>query len=144
MSAALCLADSDIRRRLLFGGTVFFLGVSGCATIISGSDQAVSVNSVPSGEKFQVREKTGKIVFQGVTPTVVNLKTGAGYFSGAGYTFTFPYTPARTTVQINSHLNGWYFGNLIWPGMGLLVGMVLVDPITGAMWRLPERVDVYE
>ena len=36
-------------------------------------------------------------------------------------------------VQIQGKLDGWYFGNLLFGG---LIGMVIVDPITGAMYRL--------
>jgi len=40
---------------------------------------------------------------------------------------------------INSSVDGWYFGNIL---VGGLIGMLIVDPATGAMYNLPERVDV--
>ena len=37
-------------------------------------------------------------------------------------------------VQISARIGGWYaFGNLLFGG---LIGYLIVDPITGAMWTL--------
>ncbi len=44
------------------------------------------------------------------------------------------------TVEITSPLNGWYVGNIIFGG---LLGILIVDPLTGAMWTLsPKEIDV--
>ena len=40
---------------------------------------------------------------------------------------------------ITSSLDGWYFGNIIFGGV---LGMLIVDPMTGAMYNLPARVDI--
>lgn len=40
---------------------------------------------------------------------------------------------------MRSTLDGWYFGNIVFGG---LLGILVIDPYTGAMYRLPERVDV--
>jgi len=40
---------------------------------------------------------------------------------------------------LKSTLDGWYFGNIM---IGGLIGMLIVDPLTGAMYNLPDRVDV--
>ncbi|MDA8868601.1 hypothetical protein N9H91_02170 [Pseudomonadales bacterium] len=47
------------------------------------------------------------------------------------------FSPKEYTL--NSSVDGWYFGNLL---LGGLIGMLIVDPITGAMYNLPARVDV--
>ncbi len=36
-------------------------------------------------------------------------------------------------IPINCSINGWYFGNIIFGG---LIGLIIVDPATGAMYRL--------
>lgn len=36
-------------------------------------------------------------------------------------------------VPVNYKLNGWYFGNLL---LGGVIGMLIVDPATGSMWKL--------
>jgi hypothetical protein len=39
-------------------------------------------------------------------------------------------------LKIKSKIDGWYFGNLIFGG---LIGLVIVDPLTGSMWTLSPR-----
>ena len=36
----------------------------------------------------------------------------------------------------DAYLNGWYIGNVVFGG---LIGLLIVDPETGAMWRLDEN-----
>ena len=36
-------------------------------------------------------------------------------------------------------MDGWYIGNILFGG---LIGMLIVDPATGAMYNLPDRVDI--
>lgn len=40
-------------------------------------------------------------------------------------------------MQVNYKLNGWYFGNIIFGGA---IGMLVVDPATGAMWKIIDPV----
>lgn len=39
-------------------------------------------------------------------------------------------------ITLNSRLNGWYFGNLF---IGGLVGMLIVDPASGAMYKIDQK-----
>lgn len=59
--------------------------LSGCASIVSKSLYAVSINSTPSGAKITITDKKDKEVYTGNTPANVKLKSGAGYFSKANY-----------------------------------------------------------
>ncbi|HEY5968354.1 MAG TPA: hypothetical protein VIU35_10260, partial [Chitinophagaceae bacterium] len=43
-------------------------------------------------------------------------------------------------INVECKLNGWYFGNLL---IGGLIGLLIVDPATGAMYRLESK-DIYE
>jgi len=66
----------------------------------------------------------------------VTLPSKAGYFQSASYQFAFEkdgYYPANSSLS--AHLNGWYWGNIIFGG---LIGIVIVDPATGAMWKLDD------
>lgn len=36
-------------------------------------------------------------------------------------------------------MDGWYIGNIFFGG---LMGLLVIDPITGAMWKLPKIVSV--
>ena len=46
---------------------------------------------------------------------------------------------ATAEVHLQSKVSRWYFGNLLFGGM---LGLVIVDPSTGAMYNLtPDKVD---
>jgi len=117
------------------------LACSGCASIINGSKKEVKIGSEPADAKVTVYDSMGAAVQTAQTPTTLKLNRGAGYFKGADYRLLFEkpgYKP--TEVLLRSELNGWYMGNL---GFGGLIGLLGVDPSTGAMWNLqPDKVVV--
>lgn len=41
-------------------------------------------------------------------------------------------------MPLSANLNGWYFGNILFGGP---LGILIVDPASGAMWKLPESVN---
>jgi hypothetical protein len=110
--------------------------MTGCASIVSDSKYPVSVTSTPANASFEVRNRAGVVIHSGTTPGSVTLSSGAGYFKGEEYTITFRkegYADQQTTLRTS--LDGWYWGNIIFGG---LIGMLAVDPATGAMYKLPE------
>lgn len=121
--------------------TVFCAALlSGCASYMSGSTQQVTVNSFPAGAEFLIKDKSGKSVQQGTTPSTVVLKRGNGYFDGQDYSIDFS-APGHQpqTYPLHSSVNKWYFGNLVFGGT---IGTFIVDPLTGAMWSFPADVNV--
>ncbi|MGB8193674.1 MAG: hypothetical protein WCF67_17210 [Chitinophagaceae bacterium] len=114
---------------------VLFLCAS-CASIVSKSVYNVKLNSSPEEAQVQVFDRKGREVFNGNTPTQVNLRSGSGYFKRAEYTIKYT-KPGYLTkeVTISSDINGWYFGNIVFGG---LIGFLIVDPATGAMYRLDQ------
>lgn len=109
--------------------------LSGCATIVSDSKYPVNISSAPEGASFTVQNRAGQTIHTGTTPSTVTLKSGAGYFKGETYSIVFHKDGfADQKVALNTSLNGWYWGNIIFGG---LIGMLAVDPATGAMYRLP-------
>lgn len=111
---------------------------SGCASIVSHAQWPVTINSNPSGANVTIKDKDGVDMQRGTTPMTMTLASSRGYFSPAAYTFSFDkegYLPATTSLSAN--MNGWYIGNLLFGG---LIGFLIVDPATGAMWRLDNRV----
>ncbi|MEO1326496.1 MAG: hypothetical protein AAFV47_07515 [Pseudomonadota bacterium] len=126
-------------KTALFVGIVVG-GLSGCASIASLSEYEVAIASTPDAARFTVVDKAGAQVHSGVTPDTVTLKSSSGYFRKEVYTITFKKDgfPERT-FTMRSTLDGWYFGNFVFGG---LLGFLVIDPYTGAMYRLPERVDV--
>lgn len=110
---------------------------TGCASIVDGGPKTVQLNSNPEGAKVTIFDKMGKEISVNTTPTTVTLKRSHGYFSGENYKLIFEepgYYPYETHVQ--STLNGWYLGNFIFGGP---LGLLIVDPGTGAMFTLTPR-----
>ncbi len=108
---------------------------SGCATYISRSSWPVAIKSTPTAALFTVTNKKGENIRIGMTPTTLYLDSGAGYFDGEVYTLHFTKAGFQEkTVTLKASLNKWYWGNLAFGPIGFLV----VDPLTGAMFRLPE------
>lgn len=121
---------------LLLTASVLMLPLlfSNCASIVSKSSYPVHIKTTPNGATISITDKKSKEVFKGQSPATVTLKSGAGYFAKAEYQvrITAP-GYAEQVIPVNYKLNGWYFGNLL---IGGVLGMLIVDPITGAMWRL--------
>lgn len=119
------------------------LGLVGCATIVGDKTQLLSINSSPEGAEVCVTDETGQQVFKGQTPTTVVLQKADGtYFGGKDYTVSISKEGHETqTAQVVSGPNGWYVGgNFIFGG---LIGWLIVDPLSGAMWTLsPETVNL--
>ncbi|MDR0732525.1 MAG: hypothetical protein LBF08_00470 [Dysgonamonadaceae bacterium] len=110
---------------------------SGCATIFSRSSYPVHINSNPQGANVIIVDKHGREVYSGITPTSVKMKASAGFFSKAEYRITFSkagYTDK--TVFIDADIDGWYFANIL---IGGWLGMLIIDPATGAMWKIDTK-----
>lgn len=126
-----------MRKIIVIAALVY--GLYGCASIVSDHNYAVSVVSDVPGTEFVVKNKSGQIITKGTTPTIINLESSSGYFSGERYTFEARnkgYEDGLTTIQ--SSVSGWYIGgNILFGG---LIGWFIVDPLTGAMYNLPEKV----
>lgn len=107
---------------------------SSCASIVSKSSYPVFIESTPIGAKISITDKKGMEVYSGNTPTTIKLKASNGFFSRARYQVKFeePGYDSRT-IPIEYKLDGWYFGNILFGG---LIGMLIVDPATGAMFKL--------
>ena len=118
---------------------IILLLTVGCASIVSKSNYPVTITSSPEGAIITITDKYGRHIFKGKTPTTITLSSKAGFFSGASYTVKFEkpgYEPQ--TLVINAELDGWYIGNIFFGG---LIGFLIVDPATGAMWKLPPIVN---
>lgn len=64
----------------------------------------------------------------------MKLKSGAGFFSKESYTISLSLDGYETRkVNLECKVNGWYFGNLL---IGGVIGMLIVYPATGAMYKL--------
>ena len=121
-----------------FMASAVVLALSGCATVFNGKTQAVVVNSVPVGAMALVTNQAGENVHTGLTPVTLTLNRGAGYFRPETYTVTLTKDGfASKQLTFTGTISGWYIGNILFGG---LIGMLAVDPITGAMYTFPASV----
>ncbi|WP_375738286.1 hypothetical protein [Pseudomonas boanensis] len=113
------------------------LMTTGCASIFSEETYPVQVTSAPSGASIEIRDEDDNVVYNGTTPATVKLASSAGYFDGEMYTVKFS-KPGYADEQfvVNSGIDGWYWGNLL---IGGVLGMLIIDPATGAMYDLPTK-----
>lgn len=127
-------------KKGLLWAMVFFLICSGCASIVSKTDYPVSIHSTPEQAAFVIKNKKGREVHRGLTPASITMKASAGFFQGESYTVVFAKEGYEEVVAtLNATLDGWYVGNIIFGG---LIGILIVDPATGAMWKLPDDLSV--
>ncbi|MEM7391401.1 MAG: hypothetical protein AAF492_03555 [Verrucomicrobiota bacterium] len=111
--------------------------LTGCASILSKSDYPVSITSSPSGADVKVSNSSGLVVHQDKTPTTAVLPAEAGFFKAETYTMDFSKPGYDDTMRIEkATMDPWFLGNIIFGGF---VGVLLVDPLTGAMWQLPPQ-----
>ena len=108
--------------------------LSSCASIVSKSNWPVHVASDPSGATVTITNRAGREVFKGTTPTMVSLRSGAGFFKKESYIVKFSVNGyVSQEVPLQCKVNGWYWGNLVFGG---LIGFLILDPATGAMYKL--------
>jgi len=123
-----------MKVRSILACTVTALVSSGCATIVARSSQEITITSVPEGAAVKINNKSGAAVHSGNTPLTVTLKKGRGYFKAERYTVHIAKDGYHARdVTVEGAVNGWYFGNVLFGG---LIGLLAVDPATGAMYTL--------
>jgi hypothetical protein len=116
------------------------VALSGCATIVHGGPRTISVASTPPGAAVSIYDRSNSLVSKQTTPFVATLPIKFRYFKAQNYRLVFDmpgYQPAES--KLDSTLSGWYFGNIL---IGGLIGLLIVDPLTGAMYDLePEKIE---
>jgi hypothetical protein len=107
---------------------------SSCASIVSRSTWPLTVNTNPNGANIEITNKSGAIVYKGTTPATMTLKSGAGFFAKESYKIKLTLDGySEKIIPVECTLNGWYIGNIIFGG---LIGLLVIDPATGAMYKL--------
>jgi hypothetical protein len=122
-------------------GASLFAG--GCASIVHSGNRDISINTQPPGATASIRKSGGgveEVVTVQKTPCTVSLDPKKSYFRGQTYTLRLEMPGYQTSeVELTPKMSGWYWGNLL---IGGLIGMLAVDPATGAMWNIePDKVD---
>jgi len=107
---------------LMLGAAVMSI-TSGCATIISGTSEPVTINSSPEGATI-----TQNGIILGKTPTTISLNREANpvlELSKEGY--------QKQSVPLNTSFNPWVLTNVIWCMSCVL--STTTDYATGAAWQ---------
>lgn len=120
----------------LLVGVIALMGTS-CATIFTKSTYTVTFTTNPPGANITIENRDGRTIYSGTTPSTVSLKSAAGYMRPEQYAVTLEcsgHTPQ--TIRVFCNLDGWYVGNIL---LGGLVGMLIVDPVSGAMFKIAEK-----
>ena len=130
------------RRLCAVIGAGLLVCLPGCASIVSGRHADVSFYSNVPGAQVTIHDKRGKQVAVTQTPSTIALKRKDRIIFPAKYTATITapgYEAAQ--VPINSKVNPWVFGNVLFL-QGGLVGLA-VDNATGAAW-MPKESTIYQ
>ncbi|WP_326527451.1 hypothetical protein [Dokdonella sp.] len=128
-----------MKNLTLFIAASVLLG--GCASIMSGTMQDIEIKST-AGASYTVNDRNGSQVAAGMTPATVQLNRGMGYFKTGSYKINLKkpgYHPRL--IDVTPSVNGWYWANIAIPGN--IWWMLIVDPSTGAMYKLaPSAIEV--
>lgn len=125
---------SPALRRLLF---LLLLApvLPSCATIVSDARTLLHIDSIERAASVRVLDHEDRAIFEGVTPCEVLVDNSVGYWQGARYTVEVEkagFLPRR--IELESDIDPAFFGNVFLPGG--LVGSLIVDPWSGAMFEL--------
>ena len=107
---------------------------SSCATIFTKSQYPVSIHTEPAGASITIENRANRMIYSGITPATVKLKSAAGYLKKEEYKITITklgFVPK--VITINANLDGWYVGNIL---LGGVIGMLIIDPASGAMYKI--------
>lgn len=112
---------------------------TGCATLVCGSTQKVAITSHPSGARVEVLSAKGRVIETVTTPAHVSLPRSEGYFRPASVTLRSEHGDTQREKPVQASVNPWYVGNVLFGG---LIGFLIVDPLTGAMFSFPDKIDL--
>jgi hypothetical protein len=126
-------------RCLLLCVFVGSLGVVSCATVRHSVPEPVTITSEPPDARVTITDlRTHQLLVRASTPVVVPLARHAGYMRPARYKVVVEkpgYQPY--VLRLQAELEKEYFGNFV---VGGPLGLLVIDPLTGAMYALPSRV----
>lgn len=126
-----------MRKSATLFAAVGLLALSGCASIVSSSEWPVTFTSTPDSANVEVEDENGVIVHRGTTPCTVTLDASDGFWDRMTYTVRFHKDGCGDCTEgLYAGMNPWYLGNLVFGG---IPGHLIVDPLTGAMWKLPKE-----
>lgn len=125
---------------LLFIVIAITISANGCASIVNGRRQDIVFRSSPDNATVEVYSSFGNHVATATTPAVIRFRRGRGYFRRANYTVLISKEGYQTqSIGIRSGVSGWYAAGNYFTSFAMVIGYLIVDPLTGAMWTLQPK-----
>src|SRR5258707_9123012 len=127
----------------LIGSSILVTLLTGCASVLCGPTQSLSINSKPSGAEVFVYDSHGQVLVQKTTPCTLSLDRHTPLKHQPNYVVPIKkdgFAPMQ--VPLTSCVNKAYFANVLCGGGGFIS-----DPLPGAMWTFsakdadPEAID---
>lgn len=105
---------------------------------MSSPIQSVLIDSTPQSANFTIVDEHGQQIADGITPDSVKLHTSGAPFQRARYVVNFQLDgyPAKSEPLVGK-ISGWYILGAV-TQITSIVGPLIVDPYTGAMYSLPD------
>lgn len=101
------------------------------------SSYPLSINTNPTGAYIRITDQKGQNIYNGESPAKILLKSSNGYMKSVSYSIDISYPGYKSlNIQVSSKINGWYWANIAFGG---LIGMLIVDPLTGSMYKLDNK-----
>ncbi len=118
-----------LRKIILMGlsGVIVSSMFTGCATILSGTTEKISVNSNPSGIKFKLDNA------EYTAPAIITVKR-----ENKDKIIKVDNPKCKKTILLNKKINPVFFVNLL---SGGVFGST-TDYLTGAMWKYDDNVNI--
>jgi hypothetical protein len=130
---------SQLARCLVVCVLVGSMGLVSCATVLQRGPEPVTITSEPPDARVTITDlRSHQRLLQASTPVIAPLARHAGYMRPARYQVVVEkpgYQPYVLLLQ--AELEPKYFGNFVAGGP---LGLLVIDPLTGAMYALPSRV----
>ena len=131
---------SNIVRTSIF--VSLLCAFAGCATIVSKSRYAFSIKANEPETTVTVYDKKNNPIKFLTAPATIELDADFGMFSSASYRFVFEKAGFdKDESEVKAGIDPCYWINLICIYSAPL-GMLFVDPFSGAMWAFDENATV--
>ena len=98
---------------------ILLLSLTGCATVFSGSEQAINVKTQPNDAKVKLYSEEGALLYECVTPCEIKMKKeklvrGNIVIEKPGYT--------RVEIPLSSTMEPWAIANACCLMPGIIIG----------------------
>ncbi len=112
-------------------GVALILATTGCASIVNGGNQRVTIQSPVPDAEIHVKSFKGREVYSGPSPARLKVARDDQYTVEV---MAPGYKPQKQVIS--KSMSGWTFGNLIWILPPLWGVGLAVDAMSGGLWTL--------